>query len=107
MSKESWYAGKPKDVIRLDESDNFVIDYDKSRRMYRVSIFNDSHFCDEFWFDAYEEKEGNKKIDEIINTLECHRLNFKNYFSNNERKYLGSSGFDYYFKNLINWIKAL
>jgi hypothetical protein len=25
--------------------------------MYRVTVFNDGHFWDEYWFDAYEEKE--------------------------------------------------
>ena len=44
-------------LIRIDESDDFVVDYDKERGMYRVSYFQDNHFQDEFWFDAYEEKE--------------------------------------------------
>jgi len=57
MSKESWYVGKPEDIIRIDTSEDFVVDYDKSRGMYRVSIFEDSHFCDEFWFKAYEERD--------------------------------------------------
>lgn len=58
MSKESWYAsGKPEDIIRIDISDNFIVDYDKARGMYRVSVFDDGHFWDEFWFDAYEERE--------------------------------------------------
>lgn len=44
-------------LIRITESDNFIVDYDKYRGMYRVSVFEDGHFKDEFWFDAYEEKE--------------------------------------------------
>jgi hypothetical protein len=56
-AKESWYAGNPKDMIRICDSDNFMVDYDKSRGMYRVSYFVDNHFKDEFWFDAYEDKE--------------------------------------------------
>ena len=57
MSKESWYKGKPEDIVRIDISDNFIVDYDKSRGMYRVSYFEDDHFVDECWFDAYEDKE--------------------------------------------------
>lgn len=45
MSKESWYAGgKLEDVVRIDISDDFFVDYDKSRGMYRVSVFEDGHF---------------------------------------------------------------
>ena len=44
-------------LIRITESDNFIVDYDKERSMYRVSHFEDCHFQDEFWFDAYEERE--------------------------------------------------
>lgn len=42
---------------RISESDDHVVDYDPERGMYRVSIFKDYHYQDEFWFDAYEEKE--------------------------------------------------
>ena len=45
------------DLIKVCVSDDFEVDYDKERGMYRVSIFKDYHFLDEFWFDAYEEKE--------------------------------------------------
>ena len=44
-------------LIRIAEGNDFVVDYDKDRGMYRVSVFEDCHFKDEFWFDAYEEKE--------------------------------------------------
>ena len=59
MSKESWYARKldEMDVVRISDSDDFVVDYDRSRGMYRVSVFGDGHFKDEYWFDAYEERE--------------------------------------------------
>ena len=33
------------------------MDYDKEYGMYRVSYFQDNHFVDECWFDAYEERE--------------------------------------------------
>ena len=44
-------------LIKICISDDFEVDYDKERGMYRVSVFEDNHFCDEYWFDAYEEKE--------------------------------------------------
>jgi hypothetical protein len=44
-------------LIRISESDDSIVDYDKERGMYRVSIFEDGHFKDEIWFDAYEDKE--------------------------------------------------
>jgi hypothetical protein len=70
MSKESWYAGgKPEDITRIDISDNFIVDYDKSRGMYRVSVFDDGHFWDEFWFDAYEEREVGVNKQELIDWL--------------------------------------
>lgn len=47
-------------LIRISTSDNFIVDYDKDRGMYRVSVFEDGHFQDEYWFDAYEEKEVSK-----------------------------------------------
>ena len=45
------------DLIKISVSDDFEVDYDKERGMYRVSVFEDGHFWDEYWFDAYEEKE--------------------------------------------------
>lgn len=59
MNNESWYAAKlsDMDVVRTHDSDDFVVDYDKSRGMYKVTIFKDGHFWDEVWFDVYEEKE--------------------------------------------------
>jgi hypothetical protein len=42
-------------LIKVFENDNFIVDYDKDKRRYRVSVFEDHHFQDEFWFDAYEE----------------------------------------------------
>lgn len=44
-------------LIRISESDDWIVDYDRERGMYRVSYFQDGHFVDELWFDAYEEKE--------------------------------------------------
>lgn len=44
-------------MIKISESDDWVVDYDEERVMYRVSYFKDYHFVDEHWFDAYEDKE--------------------------------------------------
>ncbi len=44
-------------LIRISESDDWIVDYDRERGMYRVSYFEDGHFKDEHWFDCYEEKE--------------------------------------------------
>lgn len=58
MNNESWYDAKlsDMDVARIHDSDDFVVDYDKSRGMYRVTIFKDGHFWDEVWFDEYKEQ---------------------------------------------------
>lgn len=44
-------------LIRIVESDDWFVDYDRESGMYRVTYFEDNHFVDECWFDAYEEKE--------------------------------------------------
>lgn len=44
-------------LIRISESDDWIVDYDRERGMYRVSHFEDGHFKDEHWFDCFEEKE--------------------------------------------------
>lgn len=43
-------------LIRISESDNWIVDYDKERGQYRVSYFEDGHFVDDFWFKPYEEE---------------------------------------------------
>lgn len=43
--------------VRILESDDWVINYDKEKKKYRVSYFEDFHFVDEIWFDCYEERE--------------------------------------------------
>lgn len=67
MNKESWYARKLSntDIITISVSDNWVVDYDRSRGMYQVSHFEDNHFKDECWFDAYEKKK-------MINVYQKH-----------------------------------
>lgn len=49
-----WYSYNPMDVVRVYEDEYVVVDYNKSGKMYRVSIFEDSHVVDEFWFDEYK-----------------------------------------------------
>ena len=44
-------------LIRISESGDWIVDYDRERGMYRVSYFEDHHFVDEHWFDCYEDKE--------------------------------------------------
>lgn len=48
-------------MLRISESHDWTVDYDKEHGMYRVSYFQDNHFVDEYWFDAYEEKECKTK----------------------------------------------
>lgn len=44
-------------LIRISESDDWVVDYDRERGMYRVGYFQDGHFVAEHWFDCFEERE--------------------------------------------------
>ena len=40
---------------QIAEIEDFIIEYDKSRGMYRVSYFEDNHFVDDVVFDQYED----------------------------------------------------
>lgn len=44
-------------LIRICISDDFEVHYDPERGMYRLTIFKDGHYQDEYWFDAYGDKE--------------------------------------------------
>ena len=57
-------------LIRISESNDWTVDYDRERGMYRVSYFEDGHFRDEHWFDAYEDKEC---------LIKCKDCSFKHY----------------------------
>ena len=72
MSKEAWYASRlsDMDIVGIDVSEDWIVDYDKSRGMYRVSYFEDGNFVDEYWFDAYEDKEVDDRVEKIVDTLE-------------------------------------
>ncbi len=61
-------------LIRISESDDWIVDYDRERGMYRVSYFEDYHFKDEYWFDCYEEKEVTNKT-ELIGWLLGEKYN--------------------------------
>ena len=36
----------------IKENENFIVEYDKDKMMYRVSYFEDNHYCDEIVFNA-------------------------------------------------------
>lgn len=102
---KSWYDKTDlSSIIRISESDDFIVDYDKSRGMYRVSVFDDGHFWDEFWFDAYEDKEVDDKIDKIIEKLEVVKKDFSDCLTERHRV-LNSSSFEYFCNELIKYIK--
>lgn len=61
-------------MIRVSEQQNWTVDYDTERGMYRVSYFQDNHCVDECWFDAYEEKEvKNNKVE--VKKIKIHSGN--------------------------------
>ena len=43
-------------LIRILETNDWVVDYDKTRGMYRVSLFENGHYQDEIWFDEIEKE---------------------------------------------------
>ena len=57
-------------LVRILENDEWAIDYDKEKKKYRVSYFEEFHFTDEIWFDAYEEKLKEKEKIEYAKELE-------------------------------------
>ena len=107
MNKESWYKNcKSENIIRISEKEDWVVDYDKERGMYRVSYFQDNHFVDECWFDAYEEKEVDNRIEKIIDKFEEVKINFKEKILK-DKKYLSAYGIEVLCNNFIKWIKNL
>ena len=55
--------------IPISESENFIVHYDPMSGMYRVTVFNDGHFFDEYWFDAYEDKELSASFPQTIGNM--------------------------------------
>ena len=95
-------------LIRISKSYDWVVDYDRDRGMYRVSYFQDNRFIDEHWFDAFEDKEVDDRIEKIIDKLEEQKIDFKNKMNRGRIKLsLDAKGMEYYVSLLINWIKEL
>lgn len=92
--------------VRILESDDWIVDYDKEFDRYRVSYFEDNHFVDECWFYAYEEKEVDDRIEKIIARLEELKVNFKEGLTK-RRKALDANGMWYFLDRLIIEIKNL
>ena len=88
-------------LIRISESDDWFVDYDRERGMYRVSYFEDGHYKDEYWFDCYEEKEVTNKT-EIIGILESLKEASKDVFG--EHKYLSGEQFREILDRIIGYI---
>lgn len=59
-------------LIPIYENDNFIVEYDKENKRYRVSYFENNHWVDECWFDEYEEQEISlSKALERYNLVKC------------------------------------
>ena len=43
---------------RIKENENFIVEYDKDKTMYRVSYFEGNHYCDEIVFNAPQCPDG-------------------------------------------------
>ena len=56
-------------LFPVSESDDFVVHYDPMKGMYRVTVFNNGHFYDEHWFDAYEDKELSASFPQTIGNM--------------------------------------
>ena len=69
-------------LIRISESDDWIVDYDRERGVYRVSYFEDYHWKDEYWFDCFEEKEVTNKT-ELIGWLLGKKYNIVDENSDN------------------------
>ena len=41
--------------ITIEETEDWIIDYDPNSKEYRISYFEDGHFKDEVIFSEYEE----------------------------------------------------
>ena len=89
-------------LIRILENKDLVVDYDKERKMYRVSIFKEGHFKDEYWFNACDKTDD--KIEKIINKLGNTKENLK---KNRERIVFTKHGLDNLFDAIINYIKEV
>lgn len=92
-------------LLPISESDDFVVHYDPMKGMYRVTVFNDGHFWDEYWFDAYEEKELDISFPQTIGNITCYsKAELFEWVENqqkiNDEKYQFDFKLD--FSNLVN-----
>lgn len=55
--------------IRVLESDDFAVDYDRECDMYRIVYFEDYNFCYEYWLDAHKDKELSVNFPQIIGNI--------------------------------------
>ncbi len=51
-------------LIRILEEQDLIVDYDPENGKYRVSVFENNHFQEEYWFEAHDDKEIPKNIKE-------------------------------------------
>ena len=91
-------------LIRIKEGDNWAIDYNEENSMYRVSYFEDGHFVDDYWFDAYNNKEV-IIMTNLIDYLERVKQSGQKMLGNT--KYLKKSQFGKFMDILIDKIKNL
>ena len=43
-------------LIRISESDDWIVDYETDSKTYRVSYFEDGHFVDQCRFEPYKDE---------------------------------------------------
>lgn len=103
MSKENEQS-----FVLIYSNDTFDVYYDKDTKRYHIDVFDDGHYWDEVWFDAYkaidanEEKEADNRVERIIDKLTSIKEEIL-------RKNLifDEIGVRYFINALINWIKGL
>lgn len=103
MSKEN-----EQNFVLIYSNDTFDVYYDKDTKRYHIDVFDDGHYWDEVWFDAYkaidanEEKEADNRVEKIIEKLTSIKEEIL-------RKNLifDEIGVRYFINALINWIKGL
>lgn len=100
--------GNEQTFICIYSNDTFDVYYDKDTKRYHIDVFDDGHYWDKVWFDAYEaidaneEKEIDNKVEKIVNKLTSIKEEIL-------RKNLifDEIGVRYFINTLINWINGL
>lgn len=107
MSKENKQS-----FVLIYSNDTFDVYYDKDTRRYHIDVFDDGHYWDEVWFDAYkvidahEEKETDNRVEKIIEKLGLVKSSIKEEIPE-ARRYFDADGMEYFIGKLIDWIKGL